>query len=47
MRDLVRAERSFSPNLEELMVRRAKKQDQIYQNILEGRQAISFDPETR
>jgi hypothetical protein len=47
VRDLVRRERSFSPNLEGLMELRRAKQEQIYSNILSGRQAMTFPEETR
>ncbi len=46
-RDLVRTERTFSPNLEGLMALRRARQEEIYANILAKRPAISFPAETK
>lgn len=47
VRDLVRKERTFEPNLEGLMALRQAKQEHIYANILAKRQAITFPAETK
>lgn len=47
VRDLVRTERTFSPNLEGLMALRRARQEEIYKNILEKRPAMSFPAETQ
>lgn len=47
VRDLVRKERTFEPNLEGLMAIRRQKQSQIYTNLLEKKQAMSFPAETK
>lgn len=47
VRDLVRKERTFEPNLEGLMAIRRQKQSQIYMNLLEKKQAMSFPAETK
>lgn len=47
VRDLVRKERAFEPNLEGLMAIRRSKQNQIYSNIIAKKQALTFPPETR
>lgn len=47
MRDLVRAEKAFVPNLAGLMALRKQKQEEIYANILGKRPALTFPPETK
>lgn len=47
VRDLVRKERTFDKNLATLMKIRKEKQDMIYDNLRNHRQAITFPQETR
>lgn len=47
VRDLVRAEKTFEPNLAGLMALRKQKQEEIYANILAKRPALTFPAETK
>lgn len=47
VRDLVRAEKAFEPNLAGLMALRKQKQEEIYANILAKRAPLTFPPETK